>query len=261
MSENDLEVMCGYIRATAETFGQQLSPQATLMMAVDLENFGIDAVKTALARVRREATRLSLREVLDKLSQAGGWLSSDEAWAVAIEAQDERATVVWTLEAAKAFQEAKPLLDMGDKIGARMAFKGAYERCVSQAMSEGQRPEVLPCYGHDANARESAINKAIAQGRISQDAALPYQQNNAIGWNATKLLTSDCEPPNDAPADVIARLKAMKESMKPRDKEAERQARDALQRQKEQERKKYWAAVSAAKLKEMQGLEDENAAK
>lgn len=251
MMQDDLETMCAHIRATAETFGQQLSPQATLMMAADLEGFGLQAVTGALARVRRECTRLNLREVLDKLAQAGGWLSSDEAWAVAIEAQDERATVVWTLEAAKAFQEAKPLLDIGDKIGARMAFKGAYERCVSQAMSEGQRPEVLPCYGHDANARESAINKAIAQGRISQDAALPYQQNNAIGWNATKLLTSEFELPSDAPADVIARLKAIKESMKPRDKEAERLAREEVQRKKEQDRKAYWAQITAEKLNEI----------
>ena len=252
MSNEDLKTICAHVAATAETFGQQLSPQATLMMANDLQSFGLQAVINALARVRREATRLTLREVLDKLSQAGGWLSSDEAWAVAIEAQDERATVVWTLEAAKSFQEAKPLLDMGDKIGARMAFKGAYERCVSQAMSEGRRPEVLPCYGHDANARESAITKAIAQGRISQDAALPYQQNNAIGWNATKLLTSECEPPSDAPADVIARLKAMKASMKPRDKEAERLARDEVQRKKEQARKEYWAKIVEQKLKEDQ---------
>ena len=251
MSNEDLKTICAHVAATAETFGQQLSPQATLMMANDLQSFGLQAVINALARVRREATRLTLREVLDKLSQAGGWLSSDEAWAVAIEAQDERATVVWTLEAAKAFQEAKPLLDMGDKIGARMAFKGAYERCVSQAMSEGQRPEVLPCYGHDANARESAITKAIAQGRISQDAALPYQQNNAIGWNATKLLTSECEPPIDAPADVIARLKAMKASMKPRDNEAERLAREEVQRKKEQDRKDYWAQITAEKLNEI----------
>lgn len=250
MMQDDLETMCAHIRATAETFGQQLSPQATLMMAADLEGFGLQAVTGALARVRRECTRLNLREVLDKLAQAGGWLSSDEAWAVAIEAQDERATVVWTLESAKSFQEAKPLLDMGDKIGARMAFKAAYERCVSQAMSEGQRPESIASLGHDAHSREAALSKAVQQGRISQDAALPYQQNNAIGWNATKLLTSECEPPSDAPADVIARLKAMKASMRPRDKEAERLAREEAQRKKEQDRKDYWARITAEKLKQ-----------
>lgn len=252
MMQDDLETMCAHIRATAETFGQQLSPQATLMMAADLEDFGLQAVTGALARVRRECTRLNLREVLDKLAQAGGWISSDEAWAVAIEAQDERATVVWTLEAAKAFQEAKPLLDMGDKIGARMAFKAAYERCVSQAMSDGKQPKSIPSFGHDSYAREAALSKAIQQGRISQDAALPYQQNNAIGWNATKLLTSEFELPSDAPADVIARLKAMKASMKPRDKEAERLAREEVQRKKEQARKEYWAKIVEQKLKEDQ---------
>lgn len=257
MSNEELKTICAHVAATAETFGQQLSPQATLMMANDLQSFGLQAVINALARVRREATRLTLREVLDKLSQAGGWLSSDEAWAVAIEAQDERATVVWTLEAAKAFQEAKPLLDMGDKIGARMAFKAAYERCVSQAMSDGKQPKSIPSFGHDSYAREAALSKAIQQGRISQDAALPYQQNNAIGWNATKLLTSECEPPSDAPADVIARLKAMKASMKPRDKEAERLAREELQRKKEQDRKDYWARITAEKLKQQKDGNEE----
>jgi hypothetical protein len=57
----------------------------------------------------------------------------DEAWAIALKAIDESASLQWTDEIAEAWGIAKPVLDAGDEVGARMAFREAYERiCVER---------------------------------------------------------------------------------------------------------------------------------
>lgn len=54
--------------------------------------------------------------------------SGDEAWAIAIRARDEAETVVWTEDMAEAWAICKPVMDAGDEVGARMAFRAAYDR-------------------------------------------------------------------------------------------------------------------------------------
>lgn len=103
------------------------------------------------------------------------WLSANEAWAIALPAVDEAATVVWTQEMAKAWAIAKPILDAGDKIGARMAFIPAYERFVDQAKRESRTPHYEISAGWDASLRELAVNNAVTAGLLPAPslAALP----------------------------------------------------------------------------------------
>lgn len=104
------------------------------------------------------------------------WLSANEAWAIALPAVDEAATVVWTQEMAKAWAIAKPILDAGDKIGARMAFIPAYERFVDQAKRESRTPHYEISAGWDANMRELAVQNAVTAGLLPpppQQTALP----------------------------------------------------------------------------------------
>lgn len=109
-------------------------------------------------------------------SQQAQWLSANEAWAIALPAADEAATVVWTQEMAKALAIAKPILDAGDKIGARMAFIPAYERFVDQAKREGRDPHYEISDGWEANMRELAVQNAVTAGLLPpppQQTALP----------------------------------------------------------------------------------------
>ena len=104
------------------------------------------------------------------------WLSANEAWAIALPAVDEAATVVWTQEMAKAWAVAKPILDAGDKIGARMAFIPAYERFVDQAKRESRTPHYEISAGWGANLRELAVQNAVTVGLLPpppQQTALP----------------------------------------------------------------------------------------
>lgn len=177
MTPEQEEQLVDMILVTAEVMGHELKPSAVMMMVSDLAGYDFTAVATALNRCRKEQTgRLTLKGILDLLAHAGGWLSANEAWSLALPAADERNTVVWTSEASKAWSVALPLLEAGDKVGARMAFIAAYERHVSTAKSEGRQPVHEVSAGWDAAGRELAIQQAQIAGLLPPPApvaALP----------------------------------------------------------------------------------------
>lgn len=153
--------------ATAEVMGGEMKPTTALVMAQDLDEYPFYEVITALNRVRKEATgKLTLKAIIDMLSPGRDWLSANEAWSLALPAADERNTVVWTMEARDAFNIALPLLEEGDKIGARMAFIAAYERSVSIAKAAGGAPNVEVSEGWDKQLRAVAVDQAVNRGLL-----------------------------------------------------------------------------------------------
>ena len=81
--------------ATAEVIGDQLSPNAAAYMVSDLAQYPLPMLERALASCRRELkARLSLAAILERIED--GHPAPNEAWANAIRAADEGATVVWT---------------------------------------------------------------------------------------------------------------------------------------------------------------------
>ena len=68
-------------------------------------------------------------DVLAKLEHAHGQRpDADEAWALALDTFDEAATVCVTDEILSAVGASATVWNIGDKVGARMAFKAAYGR-------------------------------------------------------------------------------------------------------------------------------------
>ena len=109
---------------------------------------------------------------------------ADEAWAMI--PRDEYASVVMTEEMAEAYGIAKPLLDEGDQVAARMAFKDAYARIVDANKRDGVALKWFPSLGDSKEGREAALNTAVRLGRISAE-------------HAAKLLT---------PAQAVAMLES-----------------------------------------------------
>lgn len=103
----------------------------------------------------------------------------NEAWAVAITSQDEGETVVWTQEMAEAFTLCQPLLAGGDDIGARMAFKDAYNRKVAAARAENRPVAWNVSQGWDSARRAVAVNKAIVAGLLAAPEARLMLPNGA----------------------------------------------------------------------------------
>lgn len=161
------------VMVTAELTGANLSAAAQAMMVKDLADFPEDRILKAFDRFRREGKgRLNLPGIIALIEDEDGRPSADEAWAMCPRSEGD--SVFWTTEIQTALGIARPVLESGDKIGARMAFRDAYERLVREARAQNRRPDWSLSIGWDKAGREEAVSKAVARGLISQQAAQQY---------------------------------------------------------------------------------------
>lgn len=114
-------------------------------------------------------------------------MSADEAWALC--PNNEFETVVWTREMAEAYSVCFDLLHEGDKVGARMAFKGAYERLINLSELQSKPLVWVVSIGSDKALIEPAVNNAAMLGRLSEKQALKYLPQDQSSGFIGKLLT------------------------------------------------------------------------
>jgi len=160
--------------ATAEVMGQQLTQGAALLMVEDLREHTEPVLSSALRACRREGGRLTVAAILKHAQAADGHPGKDEAWAIALSAGDESETVVLTAEIRQAMAASSPVLEAGDKVGARMAFMSAYERLVIAARAEAASARWEVSLGYDPARRVSAIESAVRSKLITQEAGAKY---------------------------------------------------------------------------------------
>ena len=98
--------------------------------------------------------------------ECDGRPAADEAWSIAVTADDEAVTVVWTEEIAEAWGVARPVYVRGDEVGARMAFKAAYARIVESSRASREPIRWSASIGHDESRRDSALTLAVEAGRL-----------------------------------------------------------------------------------------------
>lgn len=209
LSDNDLGWLVQQLIGTSELLGQQLSPPAAAMLADDLCSFSRDVLARALSRVRTEHTgRLTPKAILDRIDEAMGRPGSNEAWAMALNALDERKTVVWTVEMSEAWGVSRDIAAHGDMVGARMAFIGAYERLVRTAREERRLPQVSVSVGWDGEQRAAAIEKAVQLGYLTASQASEHMPAIGFtpGFQPIALLTGDVRAAADAHQEVRERL-------------------------------------------------------
>jgi hypothetical protein len=157
------------IAVTAELCGRTFSPAAAMVFAGDLEGFPDSAVLAALSRCRKEVKGLlTVEDVVSRIDD--GRPGVEEAWSML--PHDEEGSVVWTDEMSAAWGVALPLLNDGDRIGARMAFKEAYAKQVADARNKKTPAKWTVSLGHDAAGRQSALVEAVRHNRIALDHAV-----------------------------------------------------------------------------------------
>lgn len=88
------------------------------------------------------------------------------AWAIALTSRNQADTVVWTTEIAEAFSLCEPVLDLGDEVGARMAFKEAYQRLATAARAAGISVRWVSSPGWDSTRRAAVLLKAADAGLL-----------------------------------------------------------------------------------------------
>lgn len=176
------------LAATAELCGTKLSEAAAELMLSDLSDYDEQAVMVALSKCRRELKgRLTLAEIVSRIDD--GRPGAEEAWAVL--PFDEATSVVWTKEMSDAFWIAQRLIDAGDKIAARMAFKEAYLRLVAEAREHREPATWTVSLGHDPAGRQPVLAVAVEKGRISAGHARKLIPNFDREDSITPMLERD----------------------------------------------------------------------
>jgi len=175
MNDQQVAGLAAAICATAEAMGQEMNPGTAAMMAEDLCSYPVPVVKAALKACRFEVKgKLAMADILQRVQVADGRPGKDEAWSLALTASDESETVVMTAEIQQAMTAAGPVLKLGDKVGARMAFMSAYERLVAAARAEASPTVWSVSLGFDPVRRVTAIESAVRMQLITQQAGAQY---------------------------------------------------------------------------------------
>jgi len=178
MIREDKAEFAELIGGLLETYHQP-EPSARVMKNwwTTLEDIPFEVVERAVAQFMRvgkyHPKPSDIRGMIEDALKAR-WFSADEAWAHAQRALNESDTVVWTQEASRAFHVAQPLLEMGDKVGARRAFEAAYERAVAAAAEERRQPQFMVSEGWDKARRIEVISRAKAEGFLPVEQADRY---------------------------------------------------------------------------------------
>lgn len=205
-------------------------------------DYPLDTVRAALDAHLRDPQRGRFfpvpADVIAKIEEANGpeRPASDEAWAIAIKARDEAETVVWTEEMAQAWGICKPVMDMGDEVGARMAFKAAYERLVGDARRAGVPVKWSVSEGFDMERRIAAVQRAEAVGLLPPGQAV--QALPAIEYHGK-------EPFVAMPPEVRERLMELREQFVNRPSaasslaELDRQRTNALKKEQAEKVEQY----------------------
>ncbi|HEY0820226.1 MAG TPA: replicative helicase loader/inhibitor [Rhizobacter sp.] len=169
MRDEDRKEFADVIRATFDNYHRQPPLGATLRLWWEmLAKHDLAAVRQAcVSYIATEPKHPpSIQQLLELLRPKSERLGAEEAWARAVLACDERETVIMNDEIAQAWGVCKPIMDLGDEVGARMAFKEAYARIVAQAQGP---THWWPSIGHDPHKRDTALKEARRAGLLGQD--------------------------------------------------------------------------------------------
>jgi hypothetical protein len=167
--QKTLEQLAG----TAELMGVQLSPNAAAMMVNDLSQYNPALIVDALSALRKDSkARFSIGAIIDKIESItpGGRPSPEEAWAMV--PKDEKSSAVMTNEMSQALGVAQSLIDYGDMVAARMAFRESYTNIVNFNKQHSIKAEWFPSLGFEKSGRTPVLAEAVRLGRITSYHAL-----------------------------------------------------------------------------------------
>lgn len=176
-----LEWISDQLTVLAEAFGEQPSEQRQEIYCRGLADIQRDRLASAFRRARYESKFFpklaELREYSGALPEAlnDGRPGPEEAWARMPRGNGiEDDSIVWCEEERAAYEVCRGLLQEGDYVGARMAFKERYGTELLQARAEGKPVRWAFSAGQDMNHRLSTLASAIKQGRFSVEMALNF---------------------------------------------------------------------------------------
>lgn len=212
MFEYDKQEFARTLRLTLSLYGNDSkNPELLAFWFSLLKYHSIESVSKALA-IHAAKSKFSpkpadILEIIDRVNPDGR-PGADEAWAMI--PRDEYTSAVMTEEIAEAYGIAKPLLDDGDQVAARMAFKEAYVRIVGKNKLAGIAPKWFPSLGRDLAIRETVINEAVRLGRLGFEHAAKSVPAIADRVQSQRLSIEDKAPVSHTKAlENLAKIRQM----------------------------------------------------
>lgn len=173
MNEQDKKAFAEILEPVFSTYNKTTDAQTLKLWFALMQKYDIQTFKKAIYSHLTDSeagrfmpTPAHIIAQIEKTSNKNKQLSADEAWAIALQAIDERNTVVWNDAISEAFAIAKDVLP--DRVGARMAFKNAYERILS-CIESHDKLKWYPSIGTCKETREEALKRAVDDGRLKRD--------------------------------------------------------------------------------------------
>lgn len=198
-------------------YEKDVSPALKRLYWEDLGHLPIETIEAAASAHRRDPDRgRFFPKPADLLAKVPGHapMTADEAWGLCLTSFDESDTAIMNeaIDAGRA--AALPVWDQGDKIGARMAFRSAYDRAVSMTPRITWRLSL----GWDREKQEQAAEKALKAGWLTHDAVmdyLPAPEPAGAAAVVAGLLSGKVVPIRGDDTETRARLAALKSAINP----------------------------------------------
>lgn len=176
-------------------------PKVLLTFFELLSDLEISDVSAALRAHMRDPIRGHMppvpADIIRHAPRQNKAMSANEAWAIALQGRDEAATVITNNLIDHAMSACQTILDIGDKIGARMAFIAAYERAVSSGIAIQWRLSL----GHSVSERASVVQEAISMGILGHDQGMALLPPPAPSQEAVAMAGLITGKPGKVPED------------------------------------------------------------
>lgn len=226
--------------------GKKLSHRAITMIFEAMSDYTLDAIEKALSiHIQCNKFAPTPSDIIEILSSSKNkHVGADEAWAIALASFDEFDTVVINQQITEARSIAYDVWESGDKVGARMAFKAAYDRIIQSSPV----PSWFVSIGYDTQRRVDAVKKAVSLGRISQECANKHLPPPELTTTVAGLIESAHKHGYTiSPVEALSIIKTNIESAEDRERErkqADREAAAAKQQEFENRRQEALAKVA-----------------
>lgn len=215
MNQSDFDGFRKLLNACLSMWGDAPSAEVSAVWFRCLADYDLATVSAAFNAHMRDPSSgkfapkpAHIIEQIRAASANDGRPGPEEAWALSLKARDEYDTVVWTHECVQAWAVARPVMDLGDEVGARMAFREAYNRLVDEARARREPVAWEVSEGFDKDLRRLAVSEAVEAGRIQAGHYL------ALPSNGDALLLGFDKPESGGiPPEVRERLQQLREML------------------------------------------------
>lgn len=250
-TEDKTEFTTLLVSAMAIYDKQITKPVADLFFAA-LGAYSMDQVRDGLSRHLQDPAdgKFSPKPAdvirqIQSVAASDGRPGKDEAWSIALRSLNESDTVLVTEEILTALTAAYPLLQLRDKVAARLAFVEAYERQIAMVRrGQGSAAKWIVSLGDDKSRRAQAIDDGIRSGRLTNEQAEPHlvrigQETQRISAEGSAIAGLLAGPAGATPEQLRERWRGVRELITDRgDVLAEKSHRKAMSLRRDTERRK-----------------------